>query len=101
MMTFVEHHEPGNSTRYTVTAALIPESGFKGAGSIADYWIITIWPTQPTSYVLDVRADVYPHYFEQKFDSAKVLTEVDRTEYVVAINKLLRKIREWLKEEAF
>ncbi len=101
MMTFCEHHEPGNSTRYTVTAALIPESGFRGAGSIADYWIITIWPTQPTSYVLDVRADVYPHYFEQKFDSAKVLTEVDRTEYVVAINKLLRKIREWLKEEAF
>ena len=100
-MTFVEHHEPGNSTRYTVTAAWIPENGFKGAGSMADYWIVTIWPKQPTSYVLDVRTEIHEHYFQEKFDSAKALSQVDRAEYVVAINKLLGRIREWLQEEAF
>ena len=101
MMTFCEEHEPGNSTRYTVTAALIPENGFKGAGSMAYYWIVTIWPSQPTSYVLDCRTELHEHYFQEKFDSAKALSQVDQTEYVVAINNLLATIREWLRAEAF
>ncbi len=65
------------------------------------YWIISIWPSQPTTYVLDVRAELHDHYFQEKFDSAKALSQVDQTEYVVAINKLLATIREWLRQEAF
>lgn len=99
-MTFVEHHEPGNSTRYTVTASPIPETGFRGAGNVTDYWIVTIWSAQPSTYVLDCRTELHDHYFQQKFDVAKRLSEVDRIEYAVAIEKLLATIREYLRAEA-
>ena len=51
--------------------------------------------------MLDVRTEIHEHYFQEKFDSAKALSQVDQIEYVVAINKLLGRIREWLQQEAF
>ena len=100
-MTFVEHHEPGNSTRYTVTASPIPEKGFRGAGNAADYWIVTIWSRQPATYVLDSRSEIHDHYFGQKFDPAANLTLVDRKEYIVAIGNLMAQVRDYLRAEAF
>jgi len=100
-MTFVEHHAPGNSTLYTVTASPIPEKGFQGAGSAADYWIVTVWSRQPATYVLDSRSEIHDHYFGQKFDPAGNLTLVDREEYIVAIGRLMAQVRDYLRAEAF
>ena len=98
-MTFVEHHEPGNGTRYTVTASPVPEKGFRGAGSVADYWIVTIWAAGPATYVLDSRSELHYTYFDEKFNYGMQLGYTDKTEYMVAIGKLMAQVREYSKAE--
>ena len=86
-MTKVYHYDPGNSTRYTVTASPLPTEGFRGADKNA--WIITIWSGQPRSYVLSDDAFLHMSYFEEKFDPQRQMTDVDRECFFDAVTTLL------------
>ena len=86
-MTEVYHYDPGNSTRYTVTASPLPSEGFRGAP--ANSWIVTGWSAHPRSYVLADDGYLLMSYFEEKFDPQREMSTVDRECFLDAVVTLL------------
>lgn len=86
-MTKVYHYEPGNSTRYTVTASPLPEEGFRGGDVNA--WIVTVWSAKPRSYVVSDDTFLHESYFEEKFDPGREMSTVDRECFFDAVTTLL------------
>ena len=100
-MTFLQIYEPGNMTRYTVTASELPEDGFQGAGNKDEYYLFTVYGTRRnTTYPLGIDSHVSDGYFRDKFDPERAMSMEDREQFRTAIHLLMYRIRENMLNES-